>query len=62
MNRDDQQSDFDAFMGIDADPRMTGNFFLQTNAQAPYSRGKSGMVYEPTIVWTKETLLLKQVP
>ena len=38
--------DHETLMGVDADPRMTGNYFLQTNAAAPFSRGEAGTVYE----------------
>lgn len=37
---------FDAFMGIDADPRMSGDYFLQTNADEPFNRGVNGLTYE----------------
>lgn len=43
---EDQTNAIDAFMGIDADPRLTGNFFLQTNAAAPFSRDDTGTTYK----------------
>ena len=41
------------FMGIDTNPNLTGDFFLQTNAQEPYSRGIYGIFYDETFseVW-----------
>jgi len=36
------------FMGIDTNPNLTGDFFLQTNAQEPYSRGIYGIFYDET--------------
>ncbi|CRL01706.1 CLUMA_CG014922, isoform A [Clunio marinus] len=36
----------DVFMGIDADPQLAGNFFLQTNDQAPFNRGENGTSYQ----------------
>lgn len=33
-------------MGIDADPQISGNYFLQTNGEAPFNRGESGTTFE----------------
>ncbi|CRL01708.1 CLUMA_CG014924, isoform A [Clunio marinus] len=48
----DNQCDFnpdnaEAYMGIDANPQLHGNYFLQTNADAPFNRGENGIIYEP---------------
>lgn len=32
-------------MGIDADPSLSGNFFLQTNVDTPFNRGEAGTIY-----------------
>lgn len=31
-----------AFMGIDADAQLTGNFYLTTNKETPFNRGADG--------------------
>jgi pancreatic triacylglycerol lipase len=36
-----------ANMGIDANPRSVGNFFLQTNPKSPFSRGIFGTQFIP---------------
>lgn len=36
----------EAFMGIDADPTLRGNYYLQTNAEEPFSRDEQGIIYE----------------
>lgn len=33
-------------MGIDADSRLSGNYYLQTNGETAFDRGKHGMIYE----------------
>lgn len=33
-------------MGIDAEPMLEGNYFLQTNGQAPFDRGERGTTYD----------------
>lgn len=35
------------YMGIDCPMNATGNCFLQTNAETPYSRGMQGIIYDP---------------
>lgn len=42
-----QMDGIQAFMGIDADSRLKGNFYLQTNAQDPFNRGELGTIYIP---------------
>lgn len=34
------------YMGIDADRRMIGDYYLQTNTDEPYDRGVQGTMYE----------------
>lgn len=34
-----------AFMGIGANPKLIGNFYLQTNPEAPYNRNENGTFY-----------------
>jgi hypothetical protein len=36
----------DAFMGINADRSLQGNFFLLTNGQTPFNQGETGKVYQ----------------
>lgn len=32
-------------MGISADPKLSGNYFLQTNDKPDYSKDKQGVIY-----------------
>lgn len=45
-NCESQSNGIEALMGIDFDPRLTGNYYLQTNGVEPYNRGADGMIYE----------------
>lgn len=42
---------FEAYMGIDANPMLKGNYFLQTNNQYPFNRGERGTRYEHSHWW-----------
>lgn len=35
-----------AYMGIDCSMDATGDYFLQTNGETPFSKGMAGTVYE----------------
>lgn len=39
---DVETEEVEAFMGIDADTKLTGNYYLITNAESPYNRGVEG--------------------
>ncbi|CAO1391129.1 unnamed protein product [Diamesa serratosioi] len=39
------KSTIPAFMGIGANPKLNGNFYLQTNPNSPYSRNQDGGTY-----------------
>lgn len=39
---DDDKEEVEAYMGIDADTKLTGNYYLTTNAEPPYNRGAEG--------------------
>jgi hypothetical protein len=34
------------YMGIDSDPRLRGDFYLQTNYEEPFDRGVDGTTYQ----------------
>lgn len=42
----DSGSGVKAYMGINADSSLTGNFYLQTNGESPFNRGNDGTVYK----------------
>lgn len=46
-NCESQSNGIEALMGIDSDPRLTGNYYLQTNGEDPYDQGEDGMIYKP---------------
>ena len=37
----------EAFMGIDTDPSLRGDFYLTTNGQSPFDRGDEGKKFVP---------------
>lgn len=41
-----QNNGIKALMGIDSDHRLTGNYYLQTNAKEPFNQGENGTFYE----------------
>jgi len=38
-----------ALMGIECSPDLSGHYYLQTNAELPFSRGINGTVYDATV-------------